>query len=313
MTMENDVSVILLTYNSDYDKTIATLSSIIHQENVRLELIVADDGSAESNKDRIEAYVKKRQFANFHFVANPVNQGTVKNCLSGLEVASGKYVYLISPGDYLFDKFTLGEFCGYALSHDADICFGNTQCYMEQGDSFELVNDRLPRFPKIYNWKFSNYLISRIGIVYGERIFGPAYLRKRTVITEYLERIRGKIIYMEDTPTTMLYLLDGNNLKYFDRYVVWYEHGTGITTGNNGVMNPRIGKDNKSFELMLKEHYGHDPIVHSKYLCNKKTMAFRHPFIFFTVACLKVFAVLLKKPPDFDKDKLEDYQAVLKV
>ena len=290
-----------------------TLNSIINQENVSFELIIADDGSIESNKDLIEAYAKKRQVANFHFVANPINQGTVKNCLSGLAVASGKYVYLISPGDYLFDKDTLSEFYTYAHNHNADICFGNTQCYKEQGGSFELVNDRLPRFPRIYNWKFSNYLIGRIGLVYGQRIFGPAYLRKTEVIVEYLEKIKGQIIYMEDTPTTLLYLLDGNHLTYFDRYVVWYEHEAGITSSDGGGMNPRIAKDNQSFEEMLKNDYANNRIVRSKYFCNKLTMALGHPFVFLAVTGLKVLAFLFEKPLDFDKEKLEAYQASLKV
>lgn len=311
--MAIDVSVILLTYNCDYEKTITTLNSIINQENVALELIVADDGSTDSHQKKIEGYVRNRQVANFHFVANPINQGTVKNCLSGLAVASGKYVYFISPGDLIFDRDTLSEFHKFALDQDANICFGNTQCFQEQAGSFKLVNERLPRFPRIYNWKFSNYLIGRIGLVYGQRVFGPAYLRKRSVITEYLEKIEGKIIYMEDTPTSLLYLLDGNHLTYFDRYVVWYEHGTGITTSNGGVMNPRIAKDNQALELLLKKDYGRNRIVHSKYFCNRLKMALIHPFIFLTVTCLKVLSLSGAKPLDFDKGKLEDYQNALKV
>ena len=43
------ISVIVCTYNANWEKTKNTLFSIIRQKNVIFEIIVTDDGSASNN------------------------------------------------------------------------------------------------------------------------------------------------------------------------------------------------------------------------------------------------------------------------
>ena len=40
-----DMSVIVVTYNSEWEKIKITLNSILRQKNISLQIIVADDGS----------------------------------------------------------------------------------------------------------------------------------------------------------------------------------------------------------------------------------------------------------------------------
>lgn len=124
-----DVSVICLAYNADINKLLTTLKSIIYQENCNFEVIVADDGSKNNYRELIEKYFRKNNFVNYKLVLNTKlntkNHGTVENLISGLDVASGKYVKQISPGDYLFDQYTLSKVFDFAEKISANLLFGD--------------------------------------------------------------------------------------------------------------------------------------------------------------------------------------------
>ena len=98
------VSVIVVMYNPIPEKLWLTLNSIINQEKVDLEIVIADDGSKNNLFDAIEEYMKKNDFSNYKFVYHKQNQGTVLNCYDGVNQASGDYIKLISPGDLLISK-----------------------------------------------------------------------------------------------------------------------------------------------------------------------------------------------------------------
>ena len=55
--MTTDVSVILATYNSDLKRIFETLYSILIQEKITFDLVIADDGSENNYKKEIEDYL----------------------------------------------------------------------------------------------------------------------------------------------------------------------------------------------------------------------------------------------------------------
>ena len=100
-------SVLMLTYNSSWDKTRQTLYSVLVQKDVSFEIIIADDGSDENNFEKIREYLAAWDFTTYYLVANEQNQGIVRNFNSGLVLCKGEYIKPLSPGDFLYDENTL--------------------------------------------------------------------------------------------------------------------------------------------------------------------------------------------------------------
>ena len=68
-----EVSVVVVTYNSPFEKLENTLQSVIWQENVDFEIIIADDGSKSFDKERVENWFLTNGFKDYKFVLNLVN------------------------------------------------------------------------------------------------------------------------------------------------------------------------------------------------------------------------------------------------
>ena len=102
-----DFSVIVVTYNAIWDKLKLTLDSIIRQSFENFEIVMADDGSKEDVFDKVEAFFAENNFTRYTLVRNEQNQGTIKNLLSGLDKAQGRYIRMFGPGDLFFDENSL--------------------------------------------------------------------------------------------------------------------------------------------------------------------------------------------------------------
>ena len=61
-----DISVLVLIYNSKYEKIRPTLNSIVCQKNINYEIIFADDGSKEQHMDEIHDFFVKI-ITKYHF------------------------------------------------------------------------------------------------------------------------------------------------------------------------------------------------------------------------------------------------------
>ena len=53
-----EVSIIVATYNADWQKLMMTINSIIIQSGVKFEIIFADDGSKIKWNDKIRRYLR---------------------------------------------------------------------------------------------------------------------------------------------------------------------------------------------------------------------------------------------------------------
>ena len=69
----SDVSVIIVTYNSDWKKLRLTLLSTLKQINVSIQIIIADDGSKETFDEKIVQLFNEFGFSNYVIVNNPVS------------------------------------------------------------------------------------------------------------------------------------------------------------------------------------------------------------------------------------------------
>ena len=107
-----ECSIIVLTYNSQLEKILQTLNSILNQHNLqKIEIVISDDGSKYNNFKEIETFFFEHAFKNYKLVPNEYNKGTVENFYAGAKVAAGRYIKAIGCGDLMFEKETIVKIC----------------------------------------------------------------------------------------------------------------------------------------------------------------------------------------------------------
>lgn len=251
-----EVSVVVVTYNPSYSKLFYTLQSIIWQENVDFEIIITDDGSKSFDKERVQNWFLSKGFKDYKLVLNSVNQGTMKNSISGWSLAEGKYIKQLSPGDMLYDKYTLAKAFRYIEEHELGLAFGLVSAYQMEANRIELVNINNPKDLKPYyannkEWIKYNYLIKR------DYVNGMAYIARSDLLLKYGKLLEEKVKYAEDC-TYILMIANDVSVGFIQDYIIWYEYGSGISTSRNQIWSQRIGSDNIAcFEIIgqLKPEY----------------------------------------------------------
>ena len=283
------VSVIVITYEPSINKLISTLASIIDQNDVSYEIIIADDGSQMINIDDIQSIVYKAvpNDVPLQFIKNKKNQGTVLNIYSACKCASGEYIKIISPGDLLYDNRVLHDFYVYAKNNPQKSFFFGRAAYYRNSATLELLADSSPSHPNIFN--SDSYCVQNIAFMYGQGPVGAAYFCKRDTYTNYIERIINHVIYTEDYSTSVLYILDGGKISFYDRRIVWYEHGLGISTGNTQKWAKLYEEDCRELYLVAKETHSNNQYL--EYRFGDKRKRILHPIITLMVIWIKLLSL----------------------
>lgn len=251
--MKYDVSILVLCYNPSLEKLFQTLYSIVVQQNISFEIIIADDGSTTKYFDKIKEWFEKRQFTDFTLIENQQNQGTVKNYISALKKAKGKYVKAISPGDYLYDKDVLDRIFHFVKREGYRIAFGKAGYYSYENREFKLYRKQNPNNLSVYRKK-QNKKILRNYLYFQDYVLGANFYIETSLALEYANKISDIVVYAEDT-SILLMLVDGISIGFYDAYLVWYEYGTGISTSTESKWNKIIYNENKNvYEKLLKEN-----------------------------------------------------------
>ena len=127
-----DLSILLVQYRPDEGELRRTLASLLRQSCRDFELVVADDGSDEDFFPLTRKILAENGFTGAKFVKLTPNGGTVKNVLNGAKQAAGKWVFTVSPGDYLYDADTV-VWLLEVLRRDAPrVAFGRLACYADR-------------------------------------------------------------------------------------------------------------------------------------------------------------------------------------
>ena len=250
--MDYKVSVILLTYNPDFQNLKNTINSIIKQENISVELIIADDGSEYFPYKEIENYLNKRRFQDYIIVNNSVNQGTVKNYLSGIMRASGKYIKAISPGDFLYDTDCLRKMIDYMERYAYRLCFGKAIYYCKEENRYSFISCQNPVDLKVYQNRNERKILKNY-FVYQDYALGANFIVEKGLLKNSLEKIEKVVKYAEDT--SVLYMLaNGEKIGFYDDYIVWYEYGTGISSNANDKWNRILYNENQAVYEMVMDN-----------------------------------------------------------
>lgn len=280
-----DVSVIVLTYKPVWEKLRITLDSIVRQKEINYEIVVADDGSENDCREMIDNYLKENGIVEYIYNKNEHNVGTIKNYLSGLKKANGLYVYGISPGDMLYGEDCLKQLVDFCNNKQAKICFGNAIYYSCDGEKSKVFSDKnQPNRPQFYK-EDTPYFIMKNMFFADENILGAAYFRERKTAIECFEGISDKSLYLEDKCGTAVAIARKIRVVHFDKNVVWYEKGIGVSTSGNAVWQERLRKDYCETICELKKRYPKDraiDAIYIRYTCKNKlkrkiTLLVKHP------------------------------------
>ena len=249
MNIMYDIAVVVATYNPVWEKLKATLLSILEQEDICIQIIVADDGSKITLFDKIEALFKEYEYTDYKLVNSPKNEGTVCNFYRGISFANAEYIKVISPGDLLFDTRTLSEWLKFTESQDADLTFCNMIFYNIKNNNIKIIRHKQhPKNISVYlsdspfETKLINYFILE------DKIYGASVLVKKAVFKYYLEFLLHKIVYTEDY-FIRLAVFDNRKIVFFPKPGIWYEYAAGgISTTGEAVWKKRLGKDSMEMD-----------------------------------------------------------------
>lgn len=267
--MAYEMTVIVLSYCPDYKKLFQTLFSVVRQKNICFEIIVADDGTPDFDRKRVEDWFAEYGFAEYTIVSSRENQGTVKNIYGALKKAGGTYVKVISPGDYLYGEDTLKHLYDFMCAGQCIVCFGRVVYYAEQNGDYVLYPQKNPKTLRPYI-KQNLKKIQRNYLIFKDYIVGAALACRTEEFLSYMGLIADRVVYAEDCAVICM-VADGIPVSFFDECILWYEYGTGISTQKSNVWQERLFQDNKKcFELLKERHESLEKAYDITYNSKKK-------------------------------------------
>jgi len=247
---KNVFSVVICCYNPSLEKLKKTILSAESQKNIKIEIIITDDGSSFSYEEQIKNWAKENNFANIVYNFNKVNKGTVSNIISGLLLTKGVYSKVISPGDFFYDNYSLLNYYYCFEKKKADIVFGYACYYLPSGKIIK------PLSPICFLTTFRLFTKRNV-CLYRDYILGASISAKTELEIYYLKKIEGKVKYTEDFPLSILALLDGKKVICCKKKLIWYEFGTGVSTKTIGKDNSILFNDGEAFYNELSKFPSH--------------------------------------------------------
>ena len=249
-----DVSVVLVTYNSEWEKIKITLLSILKQKNISMQVVIADDGSKITYNEAIDKLMSLHDFKEYFVLNATENRGTVLNIADALNHVKGRYTKTIAPGDFLFDENVLCRWIRFMQNNNAEISFGNA-VYYSKDEKLKLhktkgspVNRYLFKTGRQDSHQFVDYIVAN------DTILGAAVLMKTDMLEKYMTIIKNRIIYAEDYMIRIM-IYDGVSVIYYPENVIWYEYGTGISTSKNNKWEVILQADfEKSNDLISQRN-----------------------------------------------------------
>ncbi len=247
-------SVLLCTYNADEESVIYTLDSLVSQTLTEKEIIVCDDGSKDPMGDLYRRYFDAHRFSDYKLSFCPVNGGTVKNILAGLDLAEGEYIKPIGAGDALADPDVLRDMYDLMDQEKSSLGYGPMRLFtVKDGDCVFRENVQVPVSGDLYA-KGSSSLARRRMIGYGDNISGSQLFYEAAYFRKLMKKLSECVVYTEDL-SQYLALLEGRRFSYLDRAVILYEGASGISTAAKSSFDKLLKKDRDSFLSMLEKDF----------------------------------------------------------
>lgn len=245
-----EISVIITTYNANWDSLKETIDSVVSQKNIQYEIIFADDGSKIKWNKQITEYLLDTY--EYSFVDLFENQGTVTNILNALKTAKGEIIKVISPGDCLAEPLALRKWADYMKNQNADMCFCNAIYYCKGNESGRKVVEKpnSPKNIKIYHKTNSRKELFIDYLLANDFILGASIMIKREVFLSYLQEMSGYVKYAEDYMVRLM-VFDNKRIAHIDENLIFYEYGEGISTSGNNKWSEILHNDFEATDQII--------------------------------------------------------------
>lgn len=238
-----EITVIVASYNPKWEKLKSTILSVLLQKNVYIELVVADDGSKIDYHENVNKLVSANGLNDYIFLPSENNHGTVKNIIRAVEMARGKYIRIISPGDYLYSENSLCDWYSYMERNEYLVSFGGGVYYNDDEGHCKIIESySAPRNLILYKGKRNENAIRKNYLQLDDMALGAAFLSEKSILLKYLTLICDKVRLGEDFLYKLM-VFDGIQLHYYDFPVIWYEVGHGISSSSKGHYNAQMMSD----------------------------------------------------------------------
>ena len=239
---EIDISILVLTYHSNWTDLENTLESVLVQKDICHEIVVSDDGSEETHKEQLIQFFEKKNYPHYTLVCNRENRGTVRNAIAGLENCKGKWVKDISPGDFLYGDRCLARWVEYCEKNNCLWSFSEAVYYEKTQRGIEAVSCRAHPMELTPYIKGETDRCRWNYVALNDIALGATMVCHTDLYLSYCRQIEGKVIYAEDNVWRLL-MFDGIVGGYYPETTVLYENGVGISTSGQGPWTEKMNKD----------------------------------------------------------------------
>lgn len=233
----------MATYTPRKDKLLFTLKSLVMQRNIKIQIIITDDGSTDNLFTEIVSFFETYGFNHYKLIRHDHNIGTVSSIYDALKEADGQYIKLISPGDCFNGTDALSNWvkyqqkCGYRWSFCDAVYYKRDDC----GKIKTFSHSAHPQIVNVYQ-KFAEKKCRWNYVVLDDIALGAATLCEKEVMINYISRIQGKVKYAEDNIYRIM-MFDGVMAGYYSEAAILYEYGEGISTSNSSLWKEKIRED----------------------------------------------------------------------
>jgi glycosyltransferase involved in cell wall biosynthesis len=234
------VSVAIITYNQK-DFLIEAIDSVLAQDYLNIEIVVADDCSTDGTQNILQQY-KIKYPQKFVLILSEINEGITKNSNKAHFACSGKYIAWLGGDDLMF-KDKIRKQVEYMESHpDCNIVYHNLEVF--DSDSGKIIS--------YFNNKKNKY-IGDVGLLIKHGTFNGACSN----MVRYDKT--PKHGFDEDLPVSSdwLYwietLLNGGTICYIDEVLGKYRKHSKNVTNSNSVFFKQAIKDHLLTLLKIKK------------------------------------------------------------
>ena len=127
-----DLFTIFITHYNQMNFIFTAIDSVLKQDYPNIELIIADDGSKDFNKEKVREYINKKKHNNIQniiFTGKGKNVGTVKNTNQVLKVANGKYISFFAADDELSNSKVISNYVDSFVKYGKDVITAQSYLY----------------------------------------------------------------------------------------------------------------------------------------------------------------------------------------
>ena len=237
-----ELSIIVPIYNVE-DYLEECLKSLYNIKNIKLEIILVNDGSKDNSFKIMEKF--KETYPEKTVLINKKNGGLSSARNAGMKAAVGEYISFIDSDDFV-DSDEFEKFFREGQRDKLDIMVGNMRYYTPEktGDSL-----------------FRSDIVKNSGIVNGIDFFWNLFQKPKCFREEVVDDIYkrefllknniwfNENIVHEDSEFTPLVYLKAEKVRYIDRAFYFYRQRTG------SIMNKVSEKSMTSLEMICERFF----------------------------------------------------------